>query len=53
MIPGTYKLAAIAEADVNGVIQGGDEWDQYAPVTETVTIAASDKVTQDLKILAR
>ena len=53
VIPGTYKLAAIAEADVNGVIQGGDEWDQYAPVTETVTIAASDKVTQDLKILAR
>lgn len=53
VVPGAYKLAAIAGADANGVMQGGDEWDQYAPVMETVTIAAGDKATQDLKILAR
>jgi hypothetical protein len=53
VVPGAYRLAAIAEADINGVMQGGDEWDHYAPVMETVTIAAGDKATQDLKILAR
>jgi len=53
VVPSTYKLAAIAEADVNAMLQGGNAWDTYAPVMETVTIAAGDKATQDLKILAR
>ncbi len=53
VVPGTYKLAVIAEDDINGVMQGGDDWDAYAPVTETVTIRAGEKTTQDLKILAR
>jgi hypothetical protein len=53
VVPGTYKLAAIAEADANALMQGGDEWDQYAPVMGTVTVAAGDKATQNLKILAR
>ena len=53
VVPGTYKLAAVAEDDINGVFQGGDEWDQYAPVAETVTIHAGEKATQDLKILRR
>jgi hypothetical protein len=53
VIPGTYKLAVIAQDDINGILQGGDEWDAYAPVTEIVTIHAGEKTTQDLKILAR
>jgi len=53
VVPGTYKLAAVAQDDLNALMQGGDEWDQYAPVMETVTITAADKATQDLKILAR
>jgi hypothetical protein len=53
VIPGTYKVAVIALNEISAVLQGGDEWDAYAPVTETVTIGAGDKVTQDLKILTR
>ena len=53
VIPGTYKLAVIAQDDLNPILQGGDEWDAYAAVTETVTIHAGDKATQDLKILTR
>src|ERR1035438_7218261 len=53
VIPGTYKLAVIAQDDINGILQGGDEWDAYSPVTEIVTIHAGEKTTQDLKILAR
>jgi hypothetical protein len=53
VIPDTYKLAVIAQDDINGILQGGDEWDAYAPVTEIVTIHAGEKTTQDLKILAR
>jgi hypothetical protein len=53
VVPGTYKLAVIAQSDLGAIMQGGDEWDAYAPVTETVTIGAGDKVTQDLKILTR
>ncbi|MGB7759681.1 MAG: carboxypeptidase-like regulatory domain-containing protein [Bryobacteraceae bacterium] len=53
VIPGAYKLVAAAEDDVNGILQGGDEWDKYASVTETVTIRAGEKATQDLKVLAR
>ena len=52
VVPGTYQLVAIAENDINEVMQGGDEWDAYAPVTETVTIYAGEKAAQDLKILA-
>jgi len=53
VVPGTYKLAVIAQDDLGPILQGGDEWDAYAPVTETVTIGAGDKVTQDLKILTQ
>ncbi len=53
VVPGTYKLAAIARDDFNAIMQGGEEWDAYASVTETVTIGAGDKATQDLRILAR
>jgi len=53
VIPGAYKLAVIAQDDLNAILQGGDEWDAYAAVTETVTIHAGDKAIQDLKILTR
>jgi hypothetical protein len=53
VIPGSYRLAVIAQEDLNGVMQGGDEWDDYAPVMETVAIAVGDQVTQNLKLLAR
>jgi hypothetical protein len=53
VVPGTYKLAVIAQDDLNAIMQGGDEWDAYAPVTQTVTIRAGEKTTQDLKILTR
>jgi len=53
VVPGTYKLAVITEEDINPVLVGGEEWEQYAPVTETVTIAAGDKASQDLKVLKR
>ncbi|MGD0669169.1 MAG: carboxypeptidase regulatory-like domain-containing protein [Bryobacteraceae bacterium] len=51
VIPGTYKLAAMAPDDFNAVTQGEQDWEAYAPVIETVTIAAGDKATQDLKVL--
>jgi hypothetical protein len=53
VVPGTYKLAVIAQDDINPILQGGDEWDAYASVTETVTIHAGEKATQDLKVLTR
>lgn len=53
LAPGAYKLAVVAEDDVGPIQQGLEEWEAYAPVTETVTIGAGDKVTQDLKILKR
>jgi hypothetical protein len=53
VIPGPYHLAVVAQDDLNGVMQGGNEWDEYAPVMETVTIAAGDQLTHDLKTLAR
>ena len=51
--PGTYRIAAVAESDMNEVMQGGDEWEAYASVAETVTVHAGDKATQDLKVLAK
>ena len=51
--PGTYKMAAVAESELNDVLQGGEEWEAYAPVTETVTIHAGDKATQDLRVLQK
>ncbi|MGO9561926.1 MAG: hypothetical protein ACLPPV_04680, partial [Candidatus Korobacteraceae bacterium] len=53
VVPGNYKLVAVAEDDVDEILQGGDECDTYAPVTETVTIRAGEKVVQDLKTLKR
>ena len=53
LVPGPYRLVVVAQDDLIGVMQGGDEWDEYAPVMETVTIASGDKATQDLRILAR
>jgi len=53
VIPGKYELAAIAEDDLSAVLQGGGEWEAYAPVTETVTIGAGEKAAQDLKLLKR
>ncbi|MGB9455122.1 MAG: carboxypeptidase-like regulatory domain-containing protein [Bryobacteraceae bacterium] len=51
VMPGTYKLVATALNDFNALMQGEQDWEAYAPVIETVTIAAGDKATQDLKVL--
>jgi hypothetical protein len=51
--PGTYKMAAVAESELNDVLQGGEEWEAYGPVAETVTIRAGDKATQDLRVLQK
>ncbi len=53
VVPGTYQLVVVPEEDVSEVLQGGDEREAYAPVMETVTVAAGDKATQDLKILQK
>lgn len=49
--PGTYTLAAVATDDLEAILQGENAADAYSSVTETVTIAAGDQVTQDLKVL--
>lgn len=51
VIPGTYKLAAMAKDDFSALMQGEQDWEVYAPVIETVTVAAGEKATQDLKLL--
>jgi len=51
VVPGAYKLLAVPQEKTGEVLQGGDAWETYAPAAESVTVAAGDKLTQDLKLL--
>jgi hypothetical protein len=53
VVPGEYKLTAISRSDLDTIQQDEDGLGTYAPVTETVTIRAGEKTTQDLKVLGR